>query len=146
MSVISRNIERLQTELTKDDHWVDITYKRVTGKPVIVRDGSAITNAYKMWLQSGSTDYHRRPGFGGFCENNLNRYAFEESSITAIQSDLVTATKMQFPTIEVLACTVQIDKPHRAWKIRVVVRETTTGVVGDDAATNGVVIRAGENN
>ena len=142
MSVIARNIERLQTELTKDVHWVDIAYKKVAGKPVLLHDGSAITNAYKMWLQAGSTDYHRRPGFGGFCENNLNRYPFDESSIPSITADLVAETKLQFPTIEVLACTVDIDKPHRMWKIRVVIRETTTGVIGDDAAQNGILIQA----
>jgi len=140
MSTISRNIQRLEVELTKDSHWVDIAYKKVAGKDIITKDGKAITNEYKMWLQAGSTDYHRRPGFGGFCENNLNRYPFDESSITTITSDLVAETKKQFPSIELVACTVAIDKPQRQWKIRVVVKETKTGVVGDDASVNGVVI------
>ena len=142
MSVISRNIARLENELTKDDHWVDLAYKKVDGKPVVLTDGRAVTNAYKMWLQAGSTDYHRRPGFGGFCENNLNRYPFNESSIPSITADLVAETKLQFPSIELLACTVDIDQPHRMWKIRVVVRDTVTGVVGDDAAQNGILIQA----
>ena len=142
MSVISRNIERLENELTKDSHWVDITYKKIEGKDTILKDGKAITNAYKQWLQSGSTDYHRRPGFGGFCENNLNRYPFDDSSKTTIAADLVAETKLQFPDIDLLACTVDIDKKYRTWKIRVVVREKTTGVVGDDAATNGILITA----
>jgi hypothetical protein len=142
MGVISRNIARLEAELTKDDHWVDLSYKKTSGKPVVLTDGTAITNAYKMWLQAGSTDYHRRPGFGGFCENNLNRYPFSESSIPSIKADLVAETKMQFPTIEVLACTVDIDVSRRMWKIRVVIRETSTGVVGDDAASNGILVQA----
>jgi hypothetical protein len=87
---IQRKIKSIQENLQQNLNYIDINYKGVEPKRgFILRAGSALINQYKIWLQSSSTDFHRRPGVGGFFDNQLNRYKFDPSSAETIKADLV---------------------------------------------------------
>lgn len=136
-SIISRNIIELSKSLQKNISYLDLSYKGPTlnlrnEKKITIRDGQPVLNLYKMWLQSKSTDYIRRPGFGGFFENNLNEYPFDESSIPLITQDLTRKTAQYFPNIHLISIDIECLKAARKWKVKVTVGDKSTGLVGMD--------------
>lgn len=136
-SVISRNIVELSKSLQKNIDLVDISYKGSTKslngeKKATLRGGQPIINMYKMWLQSKSTDYIRNLGFGGFFENNLNEFPFDESSIPAIEEALRQETVKKFPDIRIIDIQIQCLYGSRKWKVKVVIADIKTGLIGID--------------
>ena len=56
---------------------VDVTYNGINEKSIfntVIENGSAILNAYKIWLQSSADDYIRNYNYAGFFDDYLNRY------------------------------------------------------------------------
>ena len=125
MSIVARNVKKLGKSLKENINYVDVTYKGINEKSIfntVIENGSAILNAYKIWLQSSADDYIRNYNYAGFFDDYLNRYPFDESSIPA------------FPKVRILALDVHCDKVHRGWKLRAVVQDTLTGYIGLDMA------------
>lgn len=141
-SVILRNLKQVGKNLEKNLNYVDLNYTgprdASSGNPNIkLEGGSPILNEYKLWLRSGFNDYIRQPNKGGFFAYNLNNYPFDPSSESLIKNDLVAKTKELFPNISVLDCEVECLPVQRKWKVKVVVGDNTTGLIGADMATNG---------
>lgn len=137
MSIVARNVKKLGESLKENINYVDVTYKGINEKSIfntVIENGSAILNAYKIWLQSSADDYIRNYNYAGFFDDYLNRYPFDESSIPAIKQELISVTEQKFPKVRILALDVHCDKVHRGWKLRAVVQDTLTGYIGLDMA------------
>lgn len=136
-SVITRNIIELSKNLQKNINFVDLSYKGMATdingeKHATITGGTPILNQYKMWLQSKRMDYIRSPQYGGFFANNLNEYEFSPSSIPAIKSDIIKISKELFPTLEILDCQIECVVSQRKWKVKIVVGDSSTGLIGVD--------------
>ena len=62
MSIVARNVKKLGESLKENINYVDVTYKGINEKSIfntVIENGSAILNAYKIWLQSSADDYIR---------------------------------------------------------------------------------------
>lgn len=138
--IIKRNIQSLQSNLAANLNYADLSYKGPNGKDKFdLTNGSAIINAYKLWLLSDVKDYCRQPTKGGFLRDNLNRYPFTDDSIPDIIAELKAFTEKDFPYIDLLDVNLKRDVTHRGWILRVSVRDKITGMIGD-MGTNGIVI------
>ena len=137
MSIVARNVKKLGESLKENINYVDVTYKGINEKSIfntVIENGSAILNAYKIWLQSSADDYIRNYNYAGFFDDYLNRYPFDESSIPAIKQELISVTEQTFPKVRILTLDVHCDKVPRGWKSRAVVQDTFTGYTGLDKA------------
>jgi hypothetical protein len=140
--IIKRNIKSLRSSLAANLNYIDFNYKGpVDGdaSKFVLHNGNAIINAYRMWLISDKNDYCRRPGFGGFLENNLNRYPFTPDSEEAINDELKSKTAEAFQYIKIIDSSVKCDVNHKAWIIKVKVQDTITGLIGD-MYENGIAV------
>ena len=135
-SIIQQNLKRLTKDINTSIRYKDLKYNSKVNENPAISQGSAVLNAYKIWLQSRKQDYHRQPNKAGFFDNLLNEYALEDASAELIKKDLIDQTKMKFPQVTVVACDVTLDKPGRGWKIKVVVKDNLTNMVGYDMAVN----------
>ena len=137
-SVILRNLSQLEKSLQQNINYVDIDYRGPRdGYGTVLTKGSPLLNEYKIWLQSSKTDYIRDYGKGGFFAYNLNEYEFSSASEEKIEQDLIAATKAQFPSINIIACEVKCMSPKRYWKVKVVVSDKMTGLIGADMVKDG---------
>jgi len=132
-SILLNDLTLLKKSLKKQISIGDIGYYCYDADKDTVLEGSgAILNEYKIWLQSGSLDFHRNPGFGGFTEGNMNRYKFSDDSIPTIKSDLIQLTAEKFPNIELLSVEVKRNTSDMSWRLKVAVRDKITGLISTD--------------
>lgn len=139
MSIVSRNIKKLGEKFRENINYVDVTYKGINEASVfntVIENGSAVLNAYKIWLQSSKSDYIRNYGYAGFFDDYLNRYPFNDSSIPSIKEDLIAVTAEKFPRVRILGLDIICDRIKRGWKLRMIVQDTLTGYIGLDMAIN----------
>lgn len=137
-SVILRNLSQLNKSLQKNIDYVDINYNGYEkNKSLILKKGSPTLNAYKIWLQSKSTDYNRDPGKGGFFEGNLHEYPFSADSEVEIEADLRRKTAELFPDLNLINVTVKCMAPAKYWAVKVIVSDKITGLVGVDMVQDG---------
>lgn len=133
-SVIARNIKQLEKSLQKNIDYLDLDYRGVDKEVynVELTKGSAVLNAYKMWLQSRSTSYIRHTGYGGFLTETIHQYPFTIESEEQIISDLRSLSVEEWPEIELLECEVHCMSPAKYWKVRVAVRDKITNLLAYD--------------
>lgn len=133
-SIIARNIKQLEKSLQKNIDYLDLDYRGVDPDvaEIELSKGSAVLNAYKMWLQSRSTSYIRNSGYGGFLTENIHRYPFTTESEEIIETDLRALTTEEWPEIELLECEVHCMSPAKYWKVRVAVRDRITNLIAYD--------------
>lgn len=139
--IIQRNISSLQSSLSRNLEYIDINHDLQDPKKNVfgLDKGSAIVNAYKLWLKSDVNDYCRQPEKGGFLRNNLNRYTFSPDSEPIIVQDLIEESGKVFPFIEIVDCEVKCEYNSRTWVIKIIVRDKITGIIGN-LYSNGLVI------
>jgi hypothetical protein len=140
--VTNEQFSKLQRGFDKNSNYLDINYDVIPGKyPTILTGGGCITSALRIWLQSKKTDYHRRPGHGGFFGNLLNdRYPLSTDHEEDVKKDLVAEIEKKFPDVTVIAIDVNADVPRRAWVVRLVVQDLRTKIIADDMATSNVSV------
>ncbi len=138
---IERNLKAISSSVLDIVDYVDIPYYVVrAGKSSVIRQGSALINKYKIWLQSDASDYHRNYGYGGFLESQDDLKKLNPDKADTIKQNLIAATERTFPDIKLLSCDVECVPANKEWKIKVSVYDTTTGLTGLDMITNNEVI------
>jgi hypothetical protein len=85
-------------------------------------------NDLKLWVQSSQGDYYRRPTMGGFFDT-IQKYPFSSIGANQLNQDLRSAINQNFETIEIMNLEVTPDMENRGWKLQLIVRDTTTGVI-----------------
>jgi hypothetical protein len=139
-SILKKSLPKLQTIMEDTIHYVDIDYEVVNPKfapgespwttktrDTIMRNGRAVANAYRLWLQGSNYDYVRRPGFSGFFDNQLNdRFKFEEGSEEGIKQALREATKEHWPDIALIDVEVKCQFAIRNWWVKVSIADKNT--------------------
>lgn len=139
-SVIARNIKSLQSNLKANLSYIDMNIKGpVEDEDFFLTDGSAIVNAYKLWLKSDLGDYCREPSKGGFLRDNLRRYLFSPESEETIKADLISESRKAFPYITVVDCKVTCKLSQKYWLIKLRVQDQLTGLIGD-LFSSGLVV------
>lgn len=138
-AVIEKNIKRLIQSYTNDVKNIDLSYKETDAEVDTIEkiQGNAVLNAYKIWLQSSATDFHRNYGHAGFLDGGLKRYPFRKESEEPIKEELIALTAEKFPRVEIIALDVICDYSDKRWKIKLVVRDRLTGYVGAEQVFNG---------
>ena len=148
-SILLRDIPELNERLQENINYVDLNYTGVKtdkfGKKYIrIEKGVPILNAYKLWLRSGKHDYLRRPNYGGFFADNLNRYKFSSEEI--IKNDLIRTSQELFPDVYIVSCEVKCYFAARKWAVKVIVADKNTGLIAADMVANGESIVFDVNN
>lgn len=141
-SVLLKNINTLKAALKDSIDYVDLRYNGIddTGS-VTINDEKCIMDKYKIWLQSGTNDFHRNPAYGGFLEKEVVKTPLSSANAEAIKSKLYARTAELFPNIELVECEVNANMTKRRWEIKVAVMDLTTGLVDTSMFnTNGSTI------
>jgi len=148
-SLLAKNAKDFEVAIGDRTAFFDINYEVISKssrRGTVLRDESAILNAYKIWLQSRGNDYVRNPGFGGFFDNNLNdRFKFSPESEEPIKSALIEETAAKWPDIQILDATVKCVMENREWKVKVVIMDKNTRAIATemlDLNEQGVSIRS----
>jgi hypothetical protein len=133
-SILRNSLKDLKKTMGDTINFVDIDYDVIpdhkTTRSTIMRDERAITNAYRLWLQSKKWDYIRKPNFGGFFDNNLNdRFVFSPDSEEDVKKALIEETRMRWPDLQVIDCNVKCLFSKRAWHVQVIIRDKNTGLI-----------------
>lgn len=141
MSLVQRNLKRLEKTLKKNITYIDLNYKGAVTKensrtalsePIELTAGSPVLNAYKMWLQSRSTSYIRNAGFGGYVAETIFNYPFTKDYEEVIASDIQNLTVEYWPNIDLLSVEVKCMAPKKYWEIKVSVRDKLTNLAAYD--------------
>ena len=140
-SIIQRNIAQLGKKFLKNVNYKDIDYRgfiSASADPTL-ESGQVLINDLKLWIQSSKGDYYRRMSFGGFFDT-IQQYPLNADGEAALSVALKSAITANFKTVEILEFSVTADYTRRAWKLKLVVRDTITGALAPvttivDAAT-----------
>jgi len=131
-SIISQGVKNLNSQYKQSVNYLDVKYSTPpSGALTIdVQYGQVIVNDLEIWLQSTGGDYYRRPGFGGFFDG-LRKYTLSAQGAQQLGADLLNAISAQFPSIAILALSVDPDYANVGWRIKIVAKDTLTGYVGN---------------
>lgn len=131
-SVMLQNIEALKSSLKENIAYVDVRYNDIDENGSIsVENGAAVINRFKIWLQSGSSDYHRNPDLGGFMEKYVVKKPFIEESCRQIEANLKAEAFKYFPEITITDVSVNCNLVKRRWEIKVAVLDNKTGILDE---------------
>ena len=131
-SVMLQNIEALKSSLKENISYVDVRYNDIDENgSITVENGTAVINRFKIWLQSGSFDYHRNPELGGFMEKFVFKKPLTEDSCRQIEANLKAETYKYFPEITLTNVSVNCNLARRRWEIRVSVLDNKTGILDE---------------
>lgn len=131
-SVMLQNIEALKSSLKENISYIDVRYNDIDEYgSITVENGTAVINRFKIWLQSGSTDYHRNPELGGFMEKYVVKKPLTEDSCRQIEANLKAESFKYFPEITITDINVNCNLVKRRWEIRVSVLDNKTGILDE---------------
>lgn len=141
-SVLLKNIKTLKNSLKESISYVDLNYKGIDSDgSVTVDNEKAVGDRYRLWLQTGTYDYHRNPNFGGFMEEYVIKRPLSEDNARYIETMLRSETHAKFPEIELVDCKVTPNFSQRRWEIKVSVLDKRTGVLDESMlGDNGTTI------
>ena len=112
-SVMLQNIEALKSSLKENISYIDVRYNDIDEYgSITVENGTAVINRFKIWLQSGSTDYHRNPELGGFMEKYVVKKPLTEDSCRQIEANLKAESFKYFPEITITDIKVNCREPR----------------------------------
>lgn len=134
-SIILRNMKQLEQSLQKNIDYIDFNYNGVKNKSAAgfkLAGASPVLNAFKIWLQSKSTDYIRNAGRGGFFNEEIFRYPFNASSEEPIAKAIIALAAQEFPTVQIIDLEVKCMAPKKYWKVKVAVQDKLTNMVSFD--------------
>jgi len=129
-SLLDRSIAKLGSKFLKDIKYIDIDYRGFIDEfadPTITA-GAVMINDLKIWIQSSQGDYYRRPSMGGFFDT-VRKYPLTPLGANQLNQDLRSAINQNFDTIEIMNLEVTPEVDTRGWRLQLVVRDTTTGVI-----------------
>lgn len=127
-----QNIEALKSSLKENISYIDVRYNDIDEYgSITVENGTAVINRFKIWLQSGSTDYHRNPELGGFMEKYVVKKPLTEDSCRQIEANLKAESFKYFPEITITDINVNCNLVKRRWEIRVSVLDNKTGILDE---------------
>ncbi len=129
-TLLDRSIAKLGSKFIKDIKYVDIDYRGFINEfaDPTISAGSVMINDLKLWVQSSQGDYYRRPSMGGFFDT-IRKYPLSPIGANQLSQDLRSAIDQNFESIEIMNLDVFPDMENRGWKLQLVVRDTTTGVI-----------------
>jgi len=129
-TLLDRSIAKLGSKFIKDIKYVDIDYRGFINEfaDPTISAGSVMINDLKLWVQSSQGDYYRRPSMGGFFDT-IRKYPLSPIGANQLSQDLRSAIDQNFEPIEIMNLDVFPDMENRGWKLQLVVRDTTTGVI-----------------
>lgn len=137
-SVLLKNINSLRSSLKENISYIDLNYKGIDENgSVTVNDEKAVGDRFRIWLQSGSNDYHRNPNFGGFLEKNVVKRPFSEENCKAIEAELKAEANERFPEIKIVDVSVTCDYSRRRWGVKVSVMDSKTGLLDESMMEKG---------
>lgn len=130
-SIVERNIRKLGNKFLENIEYEDLDYRGFLGETATstIRAGAVIVNDLKLWLQSSQGDYYRQWSKGGYFDKKMRAFPLSDQGAKDLKEDLQAVLKKQFPTIEIIDLQVTPATQRRGWKIRMVVRDTYTGVM-----------------
>jgi len=129
-TLLDRSIAKLGSKFIKDIKYVDIDYRGFITEfaDPTISAGAVMINDLKLWVQSSQGDYYRRPTMGGFFDT-IRKYPLSLIGANQLNQDLRSAINQNFETIEIMNLEVTPDMENRGWKLQLIVRDTTTGVI-----------------
>jgi len=129
-TLLDRSIAKLGSKFIKDIKYVDIDYRGFINDfaDPTISAGSVMINDLKLWVQSSQGDYYRRPTMGGFFDT-IRKYPLSPIGANQLNQELRSAINQNFETIEIMSLDVTPDLENRGWRLQLVVRDTTTGVI-----------------
>jgi len=129
-TLLDRSIAKLGSKFIKDIKYVDIDYRGFINEfaDPTISAGSVMINDLKLWVQSSQGDYYRRPTMGGFFDT-IRKYPLSPIGANQLNQELRSAINQNFETIEIMSLDVTPDLENRGWRLQLVVRDTTTGVI-----------------
>lgn len=129
-TLLDRSIAKLGSKFIKDIKYVDIDYRGFITEfaDPTISAGAVMINDLKLWVQSSQGDYYRRPTMGGFFDT-IRKYPLSPIGANQLNQDLRSAINQNFETIEIMNLEVTPDMENRGWKLQLIVRDTTTGVI-----------------
>jgi hypothetical protein len=129
-TLLDRSIAELGSKFIKDIKYVDIDYRGFITEfaDPTISAGAVMVNDLKLWVQSSQGDYYRRPTMGGFFDT-IQKYSFSSIGANQLNQDLRSAINQNFETIEIMNLEVTPDIENRGWKLQLIVRDTTTGII-----------------
>ena len=136
-SVLLKNINSLRSSLKENISYIDLNYRGIdNNESVSVHDEKAVSDRFKIWLQSGAFDYHRNPEFGGFLETHVTKKPLSEETCRQIEAELKAEANAKFPEITLLDCNVSCNLSLRRWEIKVSVLDNKTGLLDESMSGN----------
>lgn len=136
-SILLRKINQLEKSVKQNIDYVDLDYRgvytnEVTGNTenIIIHQGMPLINSYKIWLQSKSNDFIRKPGYAGWLTEIIHTYPFNPESESVIEQDLAEVSHNLFPGLNILKLKVKCMAPKPEWQVNVIVQDSTTNLVG----------------
>ncbi len=129
-TLLDRSIAKLGSKFIKDIKYVDIDYRGFINEfaDPTISAGSVMINDLKLWVQSSQGDYYRRPTMGGFFDT-IRKYPLSPIGANQLNQELRSAINQNFETIEIMSLDVTPDLENRGWRLQLVVRDTTTGII-----------------
>jgi hypothetical protein len=129
-SLLDRSIAKLGSKFLKDIKYVDIDYRGFIDEfaDPTISAGAVMINDLKIWIQSSQGDYYRRSSIGGFFDT-IRKYPLTPVGANQLNQDLRSAINQNFDTIEIMNLEVTPEVETRGWRLQLVVRDTTTGVI-----------------
>lgn len=128
-SVILENIETLKKAVKDKVYYKDLNYlgPDANGQIACLNQNCTLQEL-KIWLQSGSFDFHRRPNHGGFFERVVIKTPFKAENCPGLVAQLKLEVSQKFPYIELNQCEITCNLQERRWECKISATDKRTGL------------------